>query len=116
MGERGYDKEVEYQNNLQQIIKVNPKEMMEHHSVDKSEKIIEEVKKYLNKDVALENVAKSLYTLYEMTIIPEYVKEDDEIFFQGLAHLTKQYMGIDDQVSKVVSDMAKEIRDAISQD
>lgn len=115
LGEHNHNEVVKYLNKDKIIIDVNPVLMMKNHTKKKSDEIINNICKYLDKDVTLENFARSLYTLYEMVIMPDYIREDDETFFEALAYLSKTYMNINEETTPIIKDLAEEISRAISQ-
>ena len=115
LGEHNHNEVVKYLNKDKTIIDVNPVLMMKNHTKKKSDEIINNICKYLDKDVTLENFARSLYTLYEMVIMPDYIREDDETFFEAIAYLSKTYMNINEETTPIIKDLAEEISRAISQ-
>ena len=109
LGEKGIDEEVEYKTYQGDIVLVNPKLINEKHSKLKNEKYIQKALDYADNDISLENVIRTIYTIYELIIIPNEVDENDETFFMALAYLAKTYMNIKEEVPNVIKDLADEI-------
>ena len=109
LGERGFDEDVKYKTYQNEIVEINPKHINERHSKLKTEKYILKALEYVQKDISLENIIRTIYTIYELIIIPQEVDENDETFFMALAYLAKTYMNINEEVPQVVKDLAEEI-------
>lgn len=109
LGEHNYDEMVDFKTYQDKIIKINPKIINDKHSRLKNEKYVQRACEYIDKDVSLENIIRTIYTIYELVILPDEIDENDETFFMALAHLAKKYMNIKEEVTSVVSDLADEI-------
>ena len=109
LGEKGIDEEVKYKTYQDEIVLVNPKHINERHSKLRSEKYVQKALDYSNNDISLSNVIRTIFTIYELVIIPNEIDENDETFFMALAYLAKTYMNINEEVPQVVKDLADEI-------
>ena len=109
LGEKGFDELVKYKTYQNEIVEINPKYINERHSKLKTEKYILKALEYVQKDISLENIIRTIYTIYELIIIPQEVDENDETFFMALAYIAKTFMNINEEVPQVVKDLAEEI-------
>ena len=114
LGERGYDEEVDFLDRNGNIIKINPKENMKYHTVERSNQMMDIINKYLDKNTSLIEISKNLLTLYELRIYPQVINLEDETFFEAMSLVAKQYLGQEVQTSIYMHELMDEINDIIS--